>query len=605
MKPRARIVALLVVLALLALIYAPTLLAQINGSSDDFMADVGETQIVLNVWGTLHATGYPLFVILGNLFVGALRLIGIAPTVAPSIVSLIFGFAALAIFYALALNLTGRVALAAMATALLGVTRYVWIHNVIPEVYSFALLLLTILFAFALWRGEVSHRIEWLAFVGGIALAHHRAFILAIPPLAFAVWHELPALSWQRTTRLIALGLIGFVPYAYLPARANLGGIWVYGNPGTLSGFWDQFIARENPAIVRVPTSFDIVLDKFNTVNDLLVAELTAPGIALGILGLTFAAMRLPTRREAITFLVSAITAYAFVVIFFDDILAPVIFPISLALVFGWIFLSDALVAARKFGYAVLAPAALVCGAVLVIQNAPVIARLTHDPTGVETMALAQNTPTGATLMLTWGTRYFAIGFAQDVLEQLQHFRRVDDKADVAAILKQGMLVTPEFILTDRPPPWFEKQLKQRVYVRAVAPRLIQIDTAMERVPPGANIQSRDGLPVPFATQAHCARREIDLYVSWAAITQPARDASVFVHLLDANGHVLAQDDQAAPVYGWRPLTSWDAGEVVRDVYTLAHASGATQIRFGWYEKLSNGEFKNYDAVTMPVLCNP
>ncbi len=35
------------------------------------MADVGETQMVLNLWGTLHATSYPLYAIIGNVVADA------------------------------------------------------------------------------------------------------------------------------------------------------------------------------------------------------------------------------------------------------------------------------------------------------------------------------------------------------------------------------------------------------------------------------------------------------------------------------------------------------------------------------------------------------
>ena len=609
MKLRVQILVLLGVFVLLLGIYTPTLLNQINGSSDDLMADVGETQIVLNVWGTLHATGYPLFCILGNLLVSGMRWLGVQPATAPSLVSLIFGLSALAIFYALALNLTGRIALAAGATLLLGLTRHVWLYNVVAEVYSFALLLLLILFALALWRETIPHRIEWLAFIGGMALAHHRGFVLAIPPLLYATWNEWSAQTRQQPQRIfiwLLLGVIGFVPYIYLPMRAQLGGIWVYGEPGTLSGLWDQFIARENPAIMRVPALFEVVAHKWMLVNELLHAEVTTLGVFLGILGLGIGVLRRNTRHVASTLGISAIVAYAFVVILFDDTIAPVIFPMTLAFIVGWLLLGEALVHTRQFTYAAIAPIACMCSALLLTRNTPFISNLTHDTTGLETIALASNTPANATLMLTWGTRYFAIGFAQDVLGHIKHFQRADDKADLAILLGQGMLVTPEFILTDRPPQWFEKTLGRPIFVRAVAPRLVQIDLAPEQFTQAAtSAPNKSDLPVAQSPQVRCTNNSIILDVHWVATTQPTRDASVMVHLLDANGTVLAQDDQSAPVYGWRPLTSWQAREIVHDVYALPRKPNAANIRLGWYEKLASGEFKNYDTITLPVTCNP
>ena len=60
---------LVIALGILAAVYLSTLQTIPNGSSHYFMIDVGETQIVLNEWGTLHATGYPLYVITGNLLI--------------------------------------------------------------------------------------------------------------------------------------------------------------------------------------------------------------------------------------------------------------------------------------------------------------------------------------------------------------------------------------------------------------------------------------------------------------------------------------------------------------------------------------------------------
>ena len=59
----------IIVLAVLVPIYLSTLQTIPNGSENYYMIDVGETQNVLNQWGTLHATGYPLYVMVGNALV--------------------------------------------------------------------------------------------------------------------------------------------------------------------------------------------------------------------------------------------------------------------------------------------------------------------------------------------------------------------------------------------------------------------------------------------------------------------------------------------------------------------------------------------------------
>src|SRR5687767_4924507 len=102
---RKNILPFLLVLIVLLPIYFSTLQTIPNGSENYYMIDVGETQIVLNSWGTLHATGYPLYVMIGNVLVFGLRVLGISPAAAPGMVSLAWGILALALIYVLALQI--------------------------------------------------------------------------------------------------------------------------------------------------------------------------------------------------------------------------------------------------------------------------------------------------------------------------------------------------------------------------------------------------------------------------------------------------------------------------------------------------------------------
>src|SRR3954470_19531099 len=88
---RRAILLLIFTLVILVLIYLPTLLTQINGGNDPFMDDVGEIQVSLNVWGTIHHTGSPLYTMLGNLAVLLLRTLGANPAVAPCLYAMAWG----------------------------------------------------------------------------------------------------------------------------------------------------------------------------------------------------------------------------------------------------------------------------------------------------------------------------------------------------------------------------------------------------------------------------------------------------------------------------------------------------------------------------------
>ncbi|MBN1139209.1 MAG: DUF2723 domain-containing protein [Anaerolineae bacterium] len=72
----------------------------------------------------------------------------------------------------------------------------------------------------------------------------------------------------------------------------------------------------------------------------------------------------------------------------------------------------------------------------------------------------------------------------------------------------------------------------------------------------------------------------------WRALQPPAQDYSVFVHLLDAEGRIVAQHD-GQPQNGAYPTCVWDKSEVVADEHLLdlppdLQVSGC-RLRVGWY----------------------
>jgi hypothetical protein len=201
--------------------------------------------------------------------------------------------------------------------------------------------------------------------------------------------------------------------------------------------------------------------------------------------------------------------------------------------------------------------------------------------------------------MLAWGPRYFAASFAQDVQGELPNIQLVDHRADYAAILQHGtLLVTPDYTFYNQPVSWWEAHLGTRVYLSAAAPHLVQIKTEPELAAtlPEAAIGIQ-------AQAVDCTADALHLRVAWVAAQVPARDLSVFVHLLDSNGNVIAQADQAAPVYGWRPLTTWTAGEIVQDFYPLPRLADSARIRYGLYRQAATGEFVNEVEYETPVEC--
>ena len=79
----------------------------------------------------------------------------------------------------------------------------------------------------------------------------------------------------------------------------------------------------------------------------------------------------------------------------------------------------------------------------------------------------------------------------------------------------------------------------------------------------------------------------LDVVLHWQALDQPTQDYTVFNHLLDPNGNILAQHD-SYPQQGQYPTSWWSPGEVVVDSYQLplpeSLPAGAYTLRLGLYE---------------------
>lgn len=76
---------------------------------------------------------------------------------------------------------------------------------------------------------------------------------------------------------------------------------------------------------------------------------------------------------------------------------------------------------------------------------------------------------------------------------------------------------------------------------------------------------------------------DLALTFDWAATANPARDYTLFVHLSDGSGKVVAQADDP-PQRGLYPTRLWDSGDRLSDVH-LVHAAppGRYRLSIGWY----------------------
>jgi len=619
---------LLLVFAVLIAAYAPTFQTIPNGSSDDYMVDVGETQIALNAWGTLHPTGYPLYTLLASLLAHGLTALGVNPALAPGLASLAFGWIALAILYALLLRLTGRAWPSAAAALLLGLTRSWWIHSVIAETYTFSMMLLAALLALALGFADwtIRRRVWALALVGGIAVFHHRVLILAAPALLMAVWPEL----WKKDERrrlpgtlsgALILGLLGGVQYLYLPLRDWAGGDWVYGAPGTWQGFREVFTGYEYGYLLGPAAGWGDLADHLGRAADILAAELTLPGLiaSVGLLILPLAlagksaAARYTGRRTTVVLLALAIPFVLWVVVMYRSVLPQaVLMPVVMALVLGAALGADTVLDRFPVGtrhgvslQAVIVFIFIVLALILVPANLSFIGGLTHDDSGLKMIALAERLPREANpaFVVPWGPRHFPIAFGQRFLGRNTDLLLVDHRADFRALYEAGHAVVtqPDTFYVFIPAWWAERYGVERVYIYGFAPGVVEVRPAPVIVehplPPLADVT--DGITLQSA-ELSCDADTITLDLTWAAWETPTHDLSVFVHLTGPDrADVLAQADSSHPAAGFHATSSWLPGEQVRDVYGLPRLDGAQMVVFGMYTQDGTGAFVNYGETTL------
>lgn len=170
--------------------------------------------------GIIHATGYPVYLLLGKLF-----------TYLPfgdvgyrlNLMSAFFAALTVLTLYVLSRRLTGSVTASLAAALLFAFSRYFWSEAVAAEVYTLhTFFLAALLYILICWQESGSRRLLLLfAFVWGLSFGNHMSTLL----LGAGFAYFLLATGWRQVLRpptllpmLLLFGL-GLSSYLYLPLR--------------------------------------------------------------------------------------------------------------------------------------------------------------------------------------------------------------------------------------------------------------------------------------------------------------------------------------------------------------------------------------------------
>ena len=606
-------------------IFLTALQLDVNGSSQPYTTDVGEIQNALPRWGTIHFTGYPLFTAIGSAFVTGLRSVGIPPATGGSLYSAAWGAVSIGVLTSLILALGVRPLTAAISSVLFGVTTSMWVFASVAEVHTMtmALTFATVLAALRFGRDGQKGDMYGLAFLVGQGLAHQRAFVFLGPGLLILVIRQVS--QWREILRrlpaLIGLALLGPLTYLYLPIRAWQGADWVFSSPGTWNGFWALFLDTKADRIVELPQTLAELGSRIQGVFDLLAADMPWLFLLLGLLGLG-----LPAHRakwiERLGLILIGMTYLALSFIIWIGRVGEAVLAVNLTVaavaIMGLALFTQAVWDRRPLFGRIAVVLLFAAAGFLYLRHRPSVLAVTRDPAAQDTIGLVAGVSPAedgrpSTLMALWGNDYWQLAYAQAYQNQFPDLRLVKHDRNFRAILDRGShLLTLSRTLYQRPPEWWEQQLGSPIYLSSRAYGVVEIATH----PTVSSVEADSSelfmlgneIAIRNAELSWASDDSLRITIQWQSQQDQLADYSVAVHLVTQDPptdpqHIIAQADQAHPVYGWYPTTRWVRGEIVRDDYSLTvpQDSDPVAVRIGMYQVLSSGQFENSNWLSLPV----
>ena len=604
------------------LVFLSTLQWGVNGSQSAYATDVGEIQNALPRWGTIHFTGYPLYTLLGSLFVSAVRLGGLEPAAAASLFSALWGAAGSILLVFLGIELGIPRPLGALTSLLMSLALSVWIDGSLAEVHtmSMALIIASLWLALRFRRTGNRRDLLWLAFAATQGVAHQRALAFLAPALLILASSRFKVII-RELPSVIVVAFLAPLTYLYLPIRAWQGASWTFGQPGTWRGFWAMILDTKAERIISVPRTWGAISSRIGTTAQLLREDLPLAIVALGLVGLLIHIYR--RRTEGAALLLTFLIHLALCLLIWegrvsDALLAAKLPLVILSAVGLGLLLGIAYERWRSLRLFTVVSLLAACVA-LFVGNRPAVLAITRDPGSEHVIEVAEGIPPDSrrptALMALWGHDYWALTYAQAYRGAFPNLQLVDHNADFVGISKRGeRLLCLEKALYQRPVAWWEQRLGA-IALSSPAPDIVEIGRplfTLDAIPVGAPLKLDNGVRILSAALDESRPGQIVVTVYWQALRPLDQDYSVGVHLLAQDppagpSDILSQADQQHPVSGWYPTSRWRAGEIVGDTYLLTIPNGAQSVgvRIGMYRVNPEGGYVNTPWLTLPAMAQP
>jgi hypothetical protein len=577
------------------------------GTKDGF-----ELQVVSATLGIAHPTGYPLFTLLGRLFV-ALIPIG-SPAYRINLMCALLAALSAPLIYAIGARVLKRRAPAALAALTFALTITFWTQASIPEKYTLNVWFVAlVLYLTIRWTEESSEqKTRWLyrlAFAYGLSLTHHRTMLLLAPALALHILLAEPGLLRRPKHLLTALALFAapLLLYLYIPWRA-----YAQGWQMTWTEFLTQISGSEYAPALRLDEWLTNP-ERRATYLRFLRDQFGYPGIGLGTIGWLSLLRR--QRRLALFSLAAYLTCVIFGIgyhAYYNDVnyFLPSHLLFALWIGAGLDALARgilALIQRLKRSDRLLPLGAIGCWTLaallplrLIWTNLPQTnaSQAQNDlPWGEYVLSL--DLPAGATILAD--SVKVAPLYYLTTVERVRPDVRVVVLPDEAAYLEaleahlaQGL---PIYLARYLP------NLSGAYHLRSLGP-LVQVSlnplTAPPAIPYPIEATFGDGIRLlGYDTRSQTAPRQGALHVTlyWQPATPLPESYHVRLRLVDPGGHVWWEEKGRLPVNDHYPTNAWRAGEIIPDYHPIPLEA---TLQPGDY-RLEVGLFRPFAEVGLPV----
>lgn len=298
-----------------------------------YFGDSGELSAAAYNLGIAHPSGYPLYLLLGKLFM-LLVPVGDA-AMRMNLLSALFASLTIVMIYLIG-RLLSHVRLVSILTSLTAAFSFTfWSQAVVAEVYTLAALFFFILIFLTLLWLKTRHQ-GWLlllALTAGLALTHQIIIALFYPVFFIFILLNRPRLAggWKAVTGIVSLFLLPLLLYLYLPIRSAADPLNDWGNPQTLSAMIDHITARQFSGMF-LKHGLDGVIFQFNIFIDTLLKQFPFILLILAAAGIIVAWKR--QRKTTLFLLALMIVGISYSTAYFITDIEPHFIHFFLILVF-------------------------------------------------------------------------------------------------------------------------------------------------------------------------------------------------------------------------------------------------------------------------------